>query len=89
MIQISKHTGCPTKPAPHGCCLISLATNMLESCDTKIVQCLNILRSTMPCIASDSKEPDLACTMTAIGNPSIRRVPVPCFYSSTSRSVVK
>ena len=41
----------------------------------------------MPCIASDSEEPDLACTMTAIGNPSISRVPAPCFYSSTSSSV--
>ena len=40
--------------------------------------------STMPSIASDSEELDLACTMTAIGNPSISRVPVPCFYSSTS-----
>ena len=40
-------------------------------------------------IASDSEEPDLACTMTAIGNPSISRVPAPCFYSSTSSSVVK
>ena len=43
----------------------------------------------MPCIASDSEEPDLACTMTAIENPSISRVPAPCFYSSTSSSVVK
>ena len=43
----------------------------------------------MQSIASDSEEPDLACTMTAIGNPSISRVPVPCSYSSTSSSVVK
>ena len=45
--------------------------------------------STILCIASDSEEPDLACTRTAIGNPSISRVPVPCFYSSTSSSVIK
>ena len=30
----------------------------------------------MPSIASDSEEPDLACTMTAIGNTSISRVQV-------------
>ena len=28
------------------------------------------LQSTMPSIASDFEQPDLACTMTAIGNPS-------------------
>ena len=36
----------------------------------------------MPRIATDSEEPDLACTMKAKGNLSIGRVPVPCFYSS-------
>ena len=45
--------------------------------------------STKPSIASDFEEPDLPCTMTAIGNPSISRVQVPCFYFSTSISVVK
>ena len=45
------------------------------------------LQSTMPSIAYDSEEPDLSCNMTAIGNPSISRVSIPCFYTSTSSSV--
>ena len=31
----------------------------------------------------------MACIMTETGNPSISRGPAPCFYSSTSSSVVK
>ena len=31
--NLRKPTGCPTKHAPHGFCLISLATNMLKSWD--------------------------------------------------------
>ena len=56
---------------------------------TRLIENFSSVLSTMPSIASDSEEPDLACTMTAIGNPSIRRVPVSFFYSSTSSSVVE
>ena len=40
-------------------------------------------------IATDFEELDLACTRTAIGNPSISRALAPSFYSSTSSSVGK